>query len=296
MNRLLSVFAALALAVAGCSFALAQSQNSSQKDGAAKQGKQGKGGQQDGQGGTSQAEAEAQAQAFQEIQSELDPDKQIQLVNDFEKKYPDSKGLPFAYLVAADAYRQKGEVERVVEYGEKSIKLKDDNPVALLLVASVLPEPQSLRGNDLDKEKKLSEAEEYANRAIKLIDQIPKAANLTDEQFQKSKSQLASWAHSSLGMVHLQRSTMGLTGSDPEELVKAEKEYQAAVTMTDRPNPGDFFRMAEAFRSEGKTDEAIEAFSKASQLDQGGGIKALADKAIEELKKKKTPEKPPAKP
>jgi len=283
MNRLLSVFAALALAVAGCSFALAQSQNSSQKDGAAKQGKQGKGGQQDGQGGTSQAEAEAQAQAFQEIQSELDPDKQIQLVNDFEKKYPDSKGLPFAYLVAADAYRQKGEVERVVEYGEKSIKLKDDNPVALLLVASVLPEPQSLRGNDLDKEKKLSEAEEYANRAIKLIDQIPKLANLTDEQFQKSKSQLGSWAHSSLG-------------SDPEELVKAEKEYQAAVTMTDRPNPGDYFRMAEAFRSEGKTDEAIEAFSKASQLDQGGGIKALADKAIEELKKKKTPEKPPAKP
>src|SRR2546422_6024495 len=203
MNRLLSVFAALALAVAGCSFALAQSQNSSQKDGAAKQGKQGQGGQQGGQGGTSQAEA--QAQAFQEIQSELDPDKQIQLVNDFEKKYPDSKGLPFAYLVAADAYRQKGEVERVVEYGEKSIKLKDDNPVALLLVASVLPEPQSLRGNDLDKEKKLSEAEEYANRAIKLIDQIPKAANLTDEQFQKSKSQLASWAHSSLeiGRAHV---------------------------------------------------------------------------------------------
>jgi hypothetical protein len=54
--------------------------------------------------------------------------------------------------------------------------------------------------------------------------------------------------------------------------------------------------MAEAFRSDGKTDEAIEAFSKASQLDQGGGIKALADKAIEELKNKKTPEKPPAKP
>ncbi len=292
MNRLLSVFAALVLAVAGCSFAHAQSQNSSQKDGAAQQGKQGQGGQQGGQGAISQAET----QAFQEIQSELDQDKQIQLVNDFEKKYPDSKGLPFAYLVAAEAYRQKGDVERVVEYGEKSIKLKDDNPVALLLVASVLPEPQSLRGNGLDKEKKLSEAEEYANRAIKLIDQIPKLANLTDEQFQKSKAQLASWAHSSLGMVHLQRSTMGLTGTDPEELVKAEKEYQAAVSMTDRPNPGDYFRMAEAFRSDGKTDEAIEAFSKASQLDQGGGIKALADKAIEELKKKKTPEKPPAKP
>jgi tetratricopeptide (TPR) repeat protein len=181
MNRLLSVFAALVLAVAGCSFAHAQSQNSSQKDGAAQQGKQGQGGQQGGQGAASQAET----QAFQEIQSELDSDKQIQLVNDFEKKYPDSKGLPFAYLVAAEAYRQKGDVERVVEYGEKSIKLKDDNPVALLLVASVLPEPQSLRGNGLDKEKKLSEAEEYANRAIKLIDQIPKLANLTDEQFQK---------------------------------------------------------------------------------------------------------------
>ena len=79
-------------------------------------------------------------------------------------------------------------------------------------------------------------------------------------------------------------------GTDGNLLVFEKKYATEKVAIESQ------FRMAEAFRSEGKTDEAIEAFSKASQLDQGGGIKALADKAIEELKKKKTPEKPPAKP
>lgn len=252
--------------------------------------------QQGGQAGSGAQPAPGEGQAYQAIQSELDPDRKIQMITDFEKKYPNSTGLSFVYLMAADTYRQKGDVNKVVEYGEKSLKLKADNPVALILVASLLPEPQSLKGNDLDKEKKLAEAEDYANRAIKLVEQIPKQPNMTDEQYQKSKKSLTSWAHSSLGMVHLQRSGMGLTGPDTEELTKAEQEYQAAISLIDNPNPGDYFRLGEAFKGHGKTDEAIEAFSKASELDQSGGIKSLADQAIEQLKKKKAAEKPAEKP
>ncbi len=259
--------------------------------------KQGQSGPQSGQAASSAQVTPAESQALQAIQNELDPDRAIQLVNDFEKKFPNSTGMSFAYLKAADAYKQKNDLQRVIEYGERSLKLRGDNLIALILVASMLPEPQSLKeGNDLDKEKKLAEAEDYANRAVKLIDQLPRQPNMTDEQFQKSKAALASWVHSSLGMVHLQRSGMALTGLDADELSKAEKEYQAAVSSTDSPNPGDYFRLGEAFRRDGKTDEAVEAFSKAGELDQGGGIKALAGKAIEELKKKKAEEKPPAKP
>ncbi len=257
--------------------------------------KQGQAGQQSGRSGTGPTAAENQA--YQAIQNELDPDRKLQMINDFEKKYPNSRGLPFVYLLAASTYQQKGDVNRVIEYGEKSLKLNGDNTGALLLMAATLPEPQALQGQSpVDKEKKLSEAEDYASRAIKLIDQLPRQPNEADEQFQKRKGMAASWAHSSLGMVHLQRATMGLTGMDVDELAKAEKEYQAAVSSTDSPNPGDYFRLGEAFKGHGKTDEAVEAFSKAGELDQGGRIKALADKAIEELKKKKSVEKPPAKP
>lgn len=244
-------------------------------------------------GGQGSAE---ESQAFQAIQNELDPDRKVQMAADFEKKYPNSRGLAYVYLMAAGSYQQKGDVPRVLEYGEKSLKLDGDNLGALLLMSSTLPEPQALRGNDLDKEKKLTEAEDYANRAIKLVEQLPKQPNETDEQLQKRRGGASSWAHSSLGMVHLQRSAMTLSGLDPDELGKSEKEYQTAISLSDTPNPGDYFRLGEAFKGHGKAEEAIAAFTKASELDPSGGVKALADKAIEELKKNKAGEKPPAKP
>ncbi len=301
MKRTSKTLIALSLTMGWCTFVNAGIQQSSSGQGKqAEPGKQGQAGQQGGQPGGQAPPAkpsQEEMQAFQAIQNELDPDKTIQMVSDFEKKYPGSFGLAFSYLRAADAYRQKGDVQHVVEYGEKSLQRNGDNPVALILVASMLPEPQSLKGSDLDKEKKLSEAEEDANKAIKLIDQLPKQSNMTDEQFQKSKVALVSWAHSSLGMVHLQRSAMQLAGLDPEELAKAEKEYKAAVSMSDAPNPGDYFRLGEIYEKSGKTDDAIGAYSKAAELDRGGAIKQIASQAIERLKKLKKPEeKPPAKP
>jgi tetratricopeptide (TPR) repeat protein len=287
MKTVSSTVVALSLAIGG--WTLAYSGSSATQD----QGKQGQAGQRGGQGAAQAPQAESQA--FQAIQNELDPDQKLKMIDDFEKKYPSSTGLSYVLLMAADTYRQKGDARKVVEYGEKSLKIKGDNPVALILVASLLPEPQSMQGSDLDKEKKLTEAEDYALRAIKLVEQLPKQANMTDEQFQKNKADLTSWAHSSLGMVHLQRSGMALTGLDADELTKAEKEYQTAISLSANPNPGDYFRLGEALKGHGKTDEALEAFTKADELDQGGGIKALADRAIEELKKQKAGAKPPDK-
>jgi len=258
-----------------------------------KQGQQGQGG---GQPAATPQVNPAEIKDFQAIQDELDPDRTIQLVNDFEKNYPTSRGLPQAYLKAASIYRQKGDLNHAAEYGEKSLKIAGDNPVALILVASVLPQPNSLQGSDLVKEKKLAEAEEYANKALKLIEQLPKQPNIPDEQWNEAKADLSIMAHSSLGMVHLQRSTMSLTGADPEELGKAEKEYQAAVSMTKNIDPADYFRLGEVQEKVGKVDDAIGAFSKAGELDQSGQIKALADQAVGRLKKKKGEAKPPAKP
>ncbi len=89
---------------------------------------------------------------------------------------------------------------------------------------------------------------------------------------------------------------MSLTGADPEELAKAEKEYQAAVSITKNIDPADYFRLGEVKEKVGKVDDAVGAFTKAGELDQTGQIKALADQAVERLKKKKGETKPPAKP
>ena len=119
--------------------------------------------------------------------NELDPDRAIQLAQDFEKKFPNSPVLSEAYAFAAVAYARKDEMAQAVEYGEKSLKSNPQNVKALLLLAPLLPQPQLLRSGDLDKEKKLADAESYAKRALPLIEQLPKQPNETDDQFRNGR-------------------------------------------------------------------------------------------------------------
>jgi tetratricopeptide (TPR) repeat protein len=184
---------------------------------------------------------------------------------------------------------------QVVEYGEKSLKLKGDNLMSLIILAEMLPQPQLLKGSDADKEQKLAQAEGYANQALQLIDQLPKQPNETDEQHQKRKADLSKEPHSALGMIHLQRSSMGLVGPDKDELVKAEQEYQQAVTLSESPSAQDYYRLGEARAFLNKYDEAIQAFTKAGELGQGTVIKTFAEQRIAELSKKKS-QAPAAKP
>jgi tetratricopeptide (TPR) repeat protein len=225
-----------------------------------------------------------QAKDAQAIQNELDPDKQLQMVNDFATKYPDSPYLSDMYFFAAYAAQQKGDVPKILDYGEKSLKAKNDNMRTLLLMASILPRPQVAQG--ADAEKRLSEAEADANKVLQMIPQLPKPPNQTDDQFQQAKNAVGAEAHAALGMVHLQRSSQALTGPDIEELSKAEKEYKAAVSVPN-PNPEDYFRLGEAYRNQNKTDEAIEAFTKASQLSQGTPLQTYADQQLKAMKEKK---------
>ena len=231
----------------------------------------------------------------EEASTGLDFDRVIQLADDFEKKYPNSQMLTYVDMFAASAYQQKSDIDKSILYGEKSLKLKPDNLMTLIILADLLPTPQATKGNPADKDKKLSEAETYANRALQLITQMPKQPNETDDQLKKRKDALSADLHSALGMVHLQRSAEGLTGTDKDELAKAEQEYKLA-TATDKPSAQDFYRLGEAYESDGKIDEAIDAFGKASQAGQGGPIQAYADKKIQDLKKQKPQPAPPAKP
>ena len=84
-------------------------------------------------------------------------------------------------------------------------------------------------------------------------------------------------------------------GLDKEELAKAEKEYRLAVTGTDHPDPSDYYRLGEAYRLQGKIDDAIAAFTKASEIGQGP-VKQYAEQQIEMLKKAKAQSAAPAKP
>jgi tetratricopeptide (TPR) repeat protein len=221
------------------------------------------------------------------IQNELDPDRAIQLVKDFETKYPNSQLLTWAYAYAASHYRQKDDMQHVLEYGDKSLKLKSDNLISLIIMAQNLPRPQNMKVSEDEKERILGKAESYAQEALRQIAALPKQPGETDEEFQRRTTQLAQDMHSALGMVHLQRSQLALEGLDSDELRKAEQEYMIAVTGGDSADPQDFFRLGETRTLLKNYDGAIEAFSKASQLGQGTVIKTYADQRIEAVQKMK---------
>lgn len=237
-------------------------------------------------------------QAYTAIRNELDPDKALLLVADFEKKFPNSSLLSYAYMFGANAYSNKNDVANTVVYGQKSLKLKEDNLPTLIMLSSMIPQPQFLKDHEQEKEKYLNDAETYANQAIKLISDpaaVPRLQNETDDQYAKRKDLLASGAHASLGMIHLERSQLVLQGVDKDELAKSEKEFQQAISMTDRPNAQDYYRLGEAYSLDGKLDEAIQSFTKAGELGQGSVIKTFANERIQELQKRKQAQ-PGAKP
>ncbi|HEV2350499.1 MAG TPA: tetratricopeptide repeat protein [Terriglobia bacterium] len=273
-----------------------------QQGGTTQQAKPGQGGQAAGQAPSAPTVTPEERQAYQAVASEaaagLDPDKVVSLSEDYIKKYANSPMLTSVYAFEATAFRQKGELDKVVDASEKSLKLNGDNLVSLITLALILPQPQLMQGNELDKQKKLTEAETDANHALEIIAKIQKQPTETDDQFKKRQGELSSEPHAALGMIHLQRSTMvSLSGGmDPEELSKSAQEYQQAVTVTDRPQPEDYFRLGEVYENQNKIDDAIAAFSKASEIGQGSGIQPYADKQIEILKKKQAEAKPPAKP
>jgi tetratricopeptide (TPR) repeat protein len=238
-----------------------------------------------GQAGTLDIPKE-QAQAFDAIKGELDPDKAIALVTDFAGKYPESPLLTYVYSYGANGYQQKGDVDKAVEYLEKGLRLKPDNLMCLIMSLGMLPQPQYLNNHPADRDKILQEAMSEANRALQLIAQLPKQPNEADADYQKRLAQVASPVHGSLGMVHLDLGSEALGGPDKDEMAKAEQEFKTAVAI-DRPDPTDYYRMGEAYKMEGKLDDAIGAFTKASEIGQGTMIKAYADRQVEEMKKRK---------
>lgn len=227
-------------------------------------------------------------QAYGAIQNKcnasMDPDKVVSLSRNFEKKYRRSTFLTYVYAFEATAHQRKGELDKTVDSAEKSIKMNPDNMMTLIILSSMLPQPQSLHGSDLDKQRKLKEAKTDANHALELVDKLTRHTDETDDAFKTRKNTIASELHAALGMIHLQRAAAGVNGMDQDELDKAAQEYKASVDL--HPTDEFCYRLGEVYEHENKIGDALESFSKASELGQGTGIQKYADNEIAMLKQR----------
>ncbi len=84
---------------------------------------------------------------FQWITTETKPEAKLQGLLDFERQFPQSRVLPDVFLMIIDLYRQKSDRGKIVEYGEKVLKLDDRNVTAMM----VLARNYAIDGKNLDR-------------------------------------------------------------------------------------------------------------------------------------------------
>jgi len=215
------------------------------------------------------AKTQEELDAYQKFMSEQKPDEQIRLIEDFLLQYPNTELKEYAYQAATQAYQAKNDYNKVLTYGELTLQENENNLVALLILASDIPERTAK--TDLDREAKLTEAEQYAKRGLEVLSKLTIPPNLTEQQWGEIKKDAESKPHEALGMVALIR----------EDFPKAESEFKMATEMAAKPDPVTYYRLGLSYSFERKYDPALEALDRASA---SGGVKITgADGATRDL-------------
>lgn len=178
-----------------------------------------------------------------------DPDSRIAAVENLLTKFADTEFKTFALMMATDAAQQKGDFEKLVIYGERTLQADPKSyPVMLMLARGTA---QRVRENDLDKEERLATAEKYAKDAAEALKTAQKMnPQMTDEQWGQAKKDFEAQGHEALGLVAMVRKKYDV----------AAAEFKTAADLNGEP--ASMVRLGQALNNGGKSDEAIAVLDK----------------------------------
>jgi tetratricopeptide (TPR) repeat protein len=190
----------------------------------------------------SQKEVDALNQLF----SAQDPDGRIAAAENLITKFADTEFKGLALFMATDAAEQKGDIEKVLIYGERTVQADPKNFGAMIAMCRNLA--NSTKEFDLDKEEKLNKAEKHCKDALPLVPQATKLnPNVSDEQWVSVKKDLEAQVHSGLGIVNTAR----------KKYDAAIAEYKTALELQPQKDPTVMVRLAAVLADAGKYDEAM---------------------------------------
>jgi tetratricopeptide (TPR) repeat protein len=174
---------------------------------------------------------------------------------DFSVKYPDSELKSFLYSKAMHEYQTENNKTKIQAMGEKVLQLDPDNPIALVLTATVMAD--NLADSDVDRAAKVATIKKNGEHALQTINSdFAPGANVSPEQLAAYKKTLQSMAYSALGIVALK------SGDD----AGAEKELKtAAAANPGQPDPYVWYHLALAQDHQKKYAEALVSVNQAVQ-------------------------------
>jgi len=211
--------------------------------------------------------------ASKTVQQTTDPNKKIQLAEQFLQKYPQSRYRPTMYQALVSGYFATQQVPKMLEAGEKEVEMNPNDAPILAVMAQALARTYNPKSPDAVKQ--LDKAELYSKRAIEITPTLPKPENLTDEAFNNAKNDTLVMAHSGLGLVYIRRGKYTDAIPELEQSVKAD-------THPD-PDPVNYYLLGIADKQTSHYEAAAAAFSKCASVQSS--LQAACKSSAEDAKK-----------
>ena len=201
--------------------------------------------------------------AFVKVQNAPSAQDRAAAGAEFLAAYPDSEAAGRAKYMTMLSYQQMNDFESMLLYGDMVLA---SNPapgvMAGTLISLAVAIPTRTREFDLDKEEKLSKAEDYAKKAMGLIPTLAKMdPNMTDDDWLATKMEFMSQCHEAIGSVASQR----------ENYTLAEESFRKSLEMAAQPVPFTMYNLALVLSRQDKKEEAAKF---ADQCIAAGGVQA----------------------
>lgn len=204
------------------------------------------------------AKSQAEFDAAMAVQSATEPQARIAAAQKLLKDFKNTDFKEFANLMIFASYQELSDYENMLLYGERTLEINPGNPGVLLELANAIP--ARTREFDLDKEEKLTKAEEFANRALTTIPNLPKPnPDMLDDDWLNIKKDFMSRGNEAMGLIAVKR----------ENYDEAVDFLNKAIGLAAEPNAMTHYYLADAYLKAGKKAEALTAVNQAITL---GGI------------------------
>jgi tetratricopeptide (TPR) repeat protein len=151
----------------------------------------------------------AEAVDYLNISQAKDPGERAKLIEEFLKKYPESKYAPTLHQAATSLYQQLNNRDKMIEHGEKTLLSTPNNAVILSLLALAYTS-----GGEPDK------AIDRASKAVSAIEKLTVPANSDEARWKAERDQYLAMNYASMGSSYLAKY---------EFERKAQQESKAAV-------------------------------------------------------------------
>ncbi len=182
-----------------------------------------------------------------------DNERVIELGEDFVKKFPESRYREAVYTRMVNAYLSMEKMDLMYTTGEKALELNPNNADVLSVLSWAIPRKWDSQA--LGAQQQLAKVEGYGKKAIEVIEAMAKPESMTEEDFNRAKSDKLSMAHSGLGVINYHRA----------RFAEMALELEAATKLSTNPDPVDFYLLGVAYQSSRRWTEAAGAFEKCSE-------------------------------